>query len=126
MTTEINVWVGKWSSYNLWIDDQLDDPNQDWRRVPDGYFGAKSVAEACAIVSALGPPKFMDLDCDLGEGGRVIDFLKFLEMSYPNNPPEWKVHSKNQIAAEAVNSFMKSWHRVVLLALPIGALDDGV
>ena len=107
------------NAYKLWIDDQLDDPNQPQRHPPDGWLFAKTPREASSIVDKLGPPEMMDLDCDLGkdESGRslrVIDFLKYLQQRFPDNPPNWKVHSENPIAAENVNAFMRSWHKVAV------------
>ena len=100
-------------AWKLWVDDQLDDPDQPWRHVPEGFFGAVSVEMACNLVEAFGPPFLMDLDCDLGEGGEVKDFLKWLQENWPEDPPDWNVHSKNVVAGPFVDSFMKSWHRVV-------------
>lgn len=99
------------TTWKLWVDDQLDDPDQEWRHCPKGFFGATSVIEAVQLVEELGCPSFMDLDCDLGEGGRIQDFLKYLENEHSMTPPKWKVHSQNPVAAENVNSFMESWHR---------------
>jgi hypothetical protein len=100
-------------TWQLWIDDQLDDPATPSRHVPANFVGAKTVDEAIALVKEKGPPSFMDLDCDLGVGGEVKDFIKWLEKNYHDTPPGFNVHSANIVAAPWVTSFMNSWQKVV-------------
>lgn len=99
--------------WNLWIDDQLDDLNCLWRHTPEGFLGAKSCTEAITLVKIHGVPNFIDLDCDLADGKDVQTFLRWLFEHYPNNPPDYAIHSKNPVARENAAAFMKTWHRVV-------------
>jgi hypothetical protein len=54
----------------------------------------------------------MDLDHDLGENDRTMDFLKWLQENYPNGPvPVSSVHSRNPEGAKNILSFISSWRR---------------
>jgi len=101
-------------SWKLWLDDQLNDPNAPARHCPEGFEGAVNVQEAQDLVGLLGPPSLMDLDHDLGDGEPSgMDFLKWLSNNYPDNPPAWNIHSANVCGAANMDSFMKSWAKVV-------------
>lgn len=102
--------------YTLWIDDQLDDSATPERHTPPRWIGVKSSAEAIATVKKLGRPNRMSLDFDLGIGAdgkndTVESFLKWLADTYPNDPPEYEIHSRNVVGVAWIDSFMKSWKR---------------
>lgn len=100
--------------FKLWLDDQINDPAAPARHCPEGFEGAASMQEAQQLVDLLGPPSFMDLDHDLGDGeSSGMDFLKWLANKYPENPPAWNIHSANVCGAANMDSFMKSWVKVV-------------
>lgn len=100
-------------TWKLWIDDQLDDPVTPTRHTPIGYFGAKTVQEAKALVERYGMPEFMDLDHDLGTGGETPEFLRWLEEKFPDRlPPEYCIHSRNSVGVRNMISFLESWKRV--------------
>ncbi len=100
----------------LWIDDQLDDPSTPNRHTPKGFLGARSTAEAIALVEEHGPPEFMDLDHDLGGDDRVMVFLRWLSEQHPEGPvPKYRVHSENCVGGPAIDSFMSSWLRSLAL-----------
>lgn len=99
-------------TWKLWVDDQLDDPETPVRHTPEGYFGARSSEEAKALVLAKGPPTHMDLDHDLGETDRIMDFLAWLSNEYPDGPvPSYWVHSRNPVAAKNVEAYLASWKK---------------
>lgn len=99
-------------NWKLWLDDQLDDPETPERHTPERFKGARSTEEAKALVVEHGMPWTMDLDHDLGEGDRTMDFLKWLQERYPNGPvPITSVHSKNPEGALNILSFVSSWRR---------------
>lgn len=100
----------------LWIDDQLDDPATPNRHTPEGFLGARSTAEAIALVEQHGMPDFMDLDHDLGGDDRVMVFLRWLADRYPDGPvPRYRYHSENCVGWPAIDSFMSSWLRSLRL-----------
>jgi hypothetical protein len=99
-------------SWQLWLDDQLDDPHCPERHTPKGYEGAKCVSDAMDLVLKHGPPSFMDLDFDLGGVETAMTFIRWLaqHMNAPATlPPEWKVHSRNPYAKEEIGSYLNSW-----------------
>jgi hypothetical protein len=101
-------------TWKLFLDDQINDPETPVRHCPEGFEGAESVAEAQTLVDDLGCPSFVDLDHDLGDGQPTgMDFLKWLSNNYPDNPPAWNIHSANVCGAANMDSFLKSWARVV-------------
>lgn len=100
------------TNWKLWLDDQLDDPETPERHTPDRFLGARSTEEARKLVVEHGMPWTMDLDHDLGEDDRTMDFLKWLEETYPNGPvPVTSVHSRNPEGAKNILSFVNSWQR---------------
>jgi hypothetical protein len=100
--------------WKLWLDDQINDPHAPARHCPKGFEGAASVVDAQELVDQLGPPSFMDLDHDLGENvPSGMDFLKWLANNHPDTPPAWNIHSANVCGAANMDSFMKSWAKVV-------------
>lgn len=102
-------------SYSLWVDDQARDPETPKRHAPEGFVVATSSQEAMDIVDDLGPPDFMDLDHDLGGDDKVITFLNYLFELYPDNPPDYRVHSENVEGQKNIISFMESWHKSLKL-----------
>jgi len=103
-------------TWKLWLDDQLDDPHQPQRQVPEGFLGARSTKEAVELLRKHGPPSFMDLDHDLGRDDRAIDFLHWLYEMFPNGPvPEYNVHSENPVSWGNITSYLESWKRSLAL-----------
>lgn len=99
-------------TWNLWIDDQLDDPETPIRHTPEGFFGACSSEMAKTLVLAKGLPTFMDLDHDLGEKDTVMDFLRWLTSNFPDGPvPAYLVHSQNPEGVKSIVSYLDSWKR---------------
>ena len=97
-------------TWQLWVDDQLNDPETPERHTPKGFLGARSSQEAKDLVKARGMPFFMDLDHDLGETDRVMDFLVWLYQEHPDGPvPQFQVHSKNPIGTANIISYLRSW-----------------
>lgn len=101
-------------TWKLWLDDDINNERAPCRHCPEGFEGASSVDEAKILVDTFGcPPSFMD-DHDLGDDEPSgMDFLKWLANNYPDNPPAWNIHSANVCGAANMDSFMKSWARVV-------------
>lgn len=97
--------------WKLWLDDQIHDkiPSRD---VPSDHVGADSVESAILLVEANGPPAFMDLDHDLGNGSDSIVFLNWLAYRYRcDYPPAYRVHSMNTVGRDRIISFMESWKK---------------
>lgn len=100
------------TDWKLWLDDQLDDPETPERHTPDRFLGARSTEEAQKLVTEHGMPWTMDLDHDLGETDRTMDFLKWLQERYPNGPvPHTRVHSRNPEGTLNILAFTNSWRR---------------
>lgn len=105
-------------SYNLFIDDQIDDINPDTgRAIRDPlfidpsrtYVGVKSVEEAIDLISKKGCPEFISFDHDLGldKNGNPLEtppLAKWLIEQDLNNPGfipqnfDYQVHSANVYA----------------------------
>lgn len=68
--------------------------------------------QAIAYLDAYGPPKVMYLDHDLGPVETAMDFLKYAQEKYPNNPPE-TVHylTANPVGEQNMFSFIASWRK---------------
>lgn len=99
-------------SWNLWLDDQLDDPVAPDRHTPPGFLGAKSTEEAKALIALHGLPKFMDLDHDLGGDDTAEIFVKWMYYEYGAEvPPEYRIHSANGPGSLVLRSFLDSWAR---------------
>lgn len=105
-------------SYNLWIDDQANDPDCPARHCPNGttWKVATSSAEAIAIVKEFDLPDFVDFDHDLGHDDSVMNFLRWLEhsgwASEQIQPFDYKIHSANPVGSKNIESFMDSWWKV--------------
>lgn len=101
--------------WKLWLDDQLDDPAAPARHTPAGYIGARSSAEARDLVIKYGVPEFMNLDHDLGENDRAMDFLHWLALEFATEGPvpNYVIHSANPVGSANISSFMNSWFRSV-------------
>jgi hypothetical protein len=99
--------------WKLWLDDQLDDPDAPARHTPAGYIGAKSSEKARELVIKHGVPGFMNLDHDLGENDRAMDFLHWLALEFATEGPvpDFAIHSANPIGSANITSFMYSWKR---------------
>lgn len=80
----------------------------DCRPIPDGYVGARSMAEAITLIRRLGWPVKMSLDHDLGplEGPTLVDAPSGFEFcvwiwgrAHLNTLPpcEYFVHSANPV-----------------------------
>ena len=107
-------------SWDLWLDDQLDDENCPNRHTPKGFIGAKSSEEAKNLVLQRGLPRHMDLDHDLGGDDNVRIFLKWLsEDYYPAKIPTFEVHSANVMAGPWISSFIKSWRQSQIRLCPV-------
>ena len=99
-------------TWSMWLDDQLDDPATPSRRVPEGFFGAKSTVEALVLIAKMGMPNFIDFDFDLGDNDTALSFLYELQFRYPVGPFfDYAVHSRNVYAKQTIDSFVKSWKR---------------
>lgn len=99
-------------AWKLWIDDQLNDPETPNRHAPVGFVGVENNYLASMLIGKFGPPEFMDLDHDLGDGDNVMEFLKLLANMFPDGPvPAYNVHSENPVGKKNIESFMDSWKR---------------
>lgn len=120
------------ADWNLFIDDI-----RETSYVQDGreYQLARSMAEACALISRLGLPKHIAFDHDLGwedlvpfEGSSIIappadgkempsgyDFAKWLvqlDIDGVHEMPQdfsWSIHSSNPVGAANINGILTSY-----------------
>jgi hypothetical protein len=99
--------------WNLWLDDQINDPDAENRWTPENYVGAESSDAAIHLVQKFGPPELMDLDHDLGEGDDAMIFLKWLSDNYYDQIPGYVVHSSNPVGRKNIISFMESWRKSI-------------
>src|SRR5687767_2589431 len=104
-------------TWNLFIDDQANEPNMPIRQAPEGFLVAKSTVEAKDLVIRFGMPRMMDLDFDLGltpdgKPDTVEEFLKWLWYEYlaewPEGmlpePPNYVIHSQNVEGRKIIDS----------------------
>ena len=94
-------------SWNLYLDDE----RMASKERP--YMLARTVAEARDFVNALGPPRFMSLDHDLGGASTTMDFLKWLVQNLGDVGaiPDYQVHSANPVGRDNIIAFMESWKK---------------
>lgn len=108
------------TSWKLWLDD-LRNPSTEAPEESD-FIWCRDVDQAKYYTRMWGPPTFMALDHDLGLsipqihlGGTRLDdvlmYLRWLERSYPDAKPEFRVHSANPVGQANIISFMESWRK---------------
>jgi len=109
---ELKMYIRYGNVWKLWIDDEAYDKSKPQRNPTDDYLVATSVSEAIEITNKQkSPPFFLHLDHDLGKGGRVMDYLKWLNDRYPEYCPQYTVHSENCIGRENIISYIDSWRK---------------
>ena len=97
--------------WNLWLDDQINDPHAPDRWTPENYVGAASSEQAILFVKKYGPPYLMNLDHDLSDNDNAMIFLKWLSENYYDQIPGYIVHSANPVGKNNIISYMESWRK---------------
>jgi hypothetical protein len=101
-------------TYKLFIDDDAKTPGMESFRYPpdDSWKIALSAQEAIDIVKLNGLPSEIDFDHDLGDSN-VMEFLRWISLTdlILQNPPKYKIHSRNPEGAKNIHSFMESWKK---------------
>src|SRR5258706_15616257 len=102
--------------YKIFLDDE---------RMPEdlaeGWIICRSSEEAKdLVVSKEKPPNFLALDFDLGGEDTALNFLRFLYDIYPQDIPDYSVHSSNPCGRMNIISFMETWWKVSNGFLPRG------
>jgi hypothetical protein len=109
---ELCMYVKYGNVWKLWIDDEAYDKKQPQRNAPNSYLVATSVNEAIKITNEQNsPPFFLNLDHDLGEGPKVMEYLKWLYDKYPDYCPNYTVHSENCVGSLNIISYIDSWRK---------------
>jgi len=109
---ELKIYAMYGNIWKLWIDDEAYDEDKPQRNPTKDYFVATTINEAIEITNKQkSPPFFLHLDHDLGEGGRVIDYLKWLYEKYPKFCPDYLIHSENCIGRLNIISYIDSWRK---------------
>lgn len=103
-------------TYNLFLDDQINDPECPARHPPPGYVGARSSFHAILLINLFGMPQCMSLDHDLGKDGlgnedNAMEFLKQLVEKGFKPPSNYMVHSANPIGKQNIISYIESWRK---------------
>lgn len=111
---ELNIYVKYGNIWKLWIDDEAYDKTKPKRNPTHDFFIATSVNEAIKITNEQkAPPFFLHLDHDLGDGGRIMDYLKWLNDKYPDFCPDYFVHSENCVGKLNIISYIDSWRKSI-------------
>jgi len=114
-------------NWNLFIDDQIDEINEDTGiairdpKIIDPsreYIGAKSVEEAISLILEKGCPQFISFDHDLGidQNGSVRDTTELVKWLIDEDQKNgiipkdfnYQVHSKNVYAKQRL-SLLRDW-----------------
>jgi hypothetical protein len=89
----------------------------DERNGPDGFYLARSTAQAVELVESHGClPEFMSLDHDLGGSDTTMEFLKWIayEWNQDDAIPFYVVHSENPVGRGNIISFLESLKKAKL------------
>ena len=101
-------------TYRLFLDD-IRNPRYFGALHPEDttpLLWARDVEQATAYVKGYGMPVTMYLDHDLGEQETTMDFLKWCQQAYPNDPPrDVRYLTANPIGEQNMRAFISSWQR---------------
>jgi hypothetical protein len=103
-------------TYNLFIDDERDPHEVTWVGSSAYQSGdwviARSATEVEQILAALGLPKLISFDHDLGDGLSGYDIAKhigdLLLQDCHSVLPRIYIHSKNPVGAENIRCYMEA------------------
>lgn len=109
------------NNWNLWLDDQFDDPDMPFRHCPPDFMAARSVQESKELIRLHGIPKFIDFDHDLGDGHDAPELIHWMyEIGHlyiygALFVPEYAVHSANPCGRDSIVSLMETWKKVAAM-----------
>ncbi len=102
--------------WGLWVDDQSFDPTALDKHPPkfDWIIAASSAPEAILLIQEFGPPFFIDLDDDLGDGSEasVKNIVKYLYDKYPYVKMEFKIRYPSSPVGNWLYTYMDTWQRM--------------
>lgn len=103
-------------SWDLWLDDQFDEPDMIFRHPTQGFIPARSSDEAKKLVQEKGIPSFISFDHDLGNGDDAMIFVNWLiENYYESSVPGYRIHSANPVGTANIISKIESWRKSKLI-----------
>lgn len=104
------------NDWSLWVDDQSFDSTKPDHHPPthDWVVAASSADEAILLIQELGPPFFIDLDDDLGDGHleSVKNIVKYLYEKYPEVQIDFRIRYPSSKVGNWLYTYMFSWHRM--------------
>lgn len=97
-------WVQRASPWKLYLDDV--------RPIPEGWVGARTVAEFISLIESRGLPDALSLDHDLGGEETAMEAVHWMiDRELDTREVTITVHSANPVGADNLRGLLASWHR---------------